>query len=36
MAEVKVHLREAIGLWLSVDDKKMESNIGDQVLEMTI
>ncbi len=34
--EVKANLREAIDLWLSVDDAKLESQAGDQILEMTV
>lgn len=34
--EVKTNLREAIDLWLSVDDEKLESQSGDQILEMTV
>ena len=36
LAELKANLREAIELWLSVDDEAMESNASDQVLEMTV
>ena len=34
--ELKTNLREAIDLWLSVDDKTMESIPGDEVLELTV
>lgn len=34
--EVKANLREAIDLWLSVDDTKIESHTGDQILELTV
>jgi predicted RNase H-like HicB family nuclease len=34
--EVKANLREAIELWLSMDDEATKSNANDQVLELTI
>ena len=34
--EVKANLREAIELWLSVDDELTESNATDKVLELTV
>ena len=34
--ELKANLREAIELWLSVDDEVTESNANDKVLEMTV
>jgi predicted RNase H-like HicB family nuclease len=34
--ELKANLREAIELWLSVDDEHMESSSGDKVLELTV
>ncbi len=34
--ELKVNLREAIALWLSVDDEVTESNASDKVLELTV
>lgn len=34
--ELQVNLREAIQLWLSVDDETMESNANDKVLELTV
>ncbi len=34
--ELKANLREAIELWLSVDDELTESNATDKVLEMTV
>ena len=34
--ELKANLREAIELWLSVDDEVTESNAGDKVLELTV
>jgi predicted RNase H-like HicB family nuclease len=36
LAEVKANLREAIDLWLSVDDETMAASTSDQVLEMTV
>ena len=36
MDELKANLREAIELWLSVDDKATESNATDEVLELTV
>ena len=36
LAELKANLREAIELWLSVDDKTTESHAGDKVLELTV
>jgi predicted RNase H-like HicB family nuclease len=35
-AELTANLREAIALWLSVDDEAMESNANDKVLELTV
>ena len=34
--ELKANLREAIELWLSVDDEVTESNANDRVLELTV
>ena len=34
--ELHANLREAIQLWLSVDDETMESNANDSVLELTV
>ncbi|HMP83851.1 MAG TPA: type II toxin-antitoxin system HicB family antitoxin [Verrucomicrobiota bacterium] len=34
--ELKTNLREAIALWLSVDDGVTESNANDKVLELTV
>jgi predicted RNase H-like HicB family nuclease len=34
--ELKANLREAIELWLSVDDEVTESNAGDKVMELTV
>ena len=36
LEEVKANLREAIQLWLSVDDRTTESSVGDEVLELTV
>jgi predicted RNase H-like HicB family nuclease len=36
VAEVESNLREAIDLWLSVDDERMDTKADDQVLEMTV
>jgi len=36
LEEVKANLREAIELWLSVDDRTTESSVGDEVLELTV
>ena len=36
LAELTANLREAIALWLSVDDEAMESNANDKVLELTV
>jgi predicted RNase H-like HicB family nuclease len=36
VAELTANLREAIALWLSVDDEAMESNANDKVLELTV
>jgi predicted RNase H-like HicB family nuclease len=33
---LKANLREAIELWLSVDDELTESNANDKVLELTV
>jgi predicted RNase H-like HicB family nuclease len=34
--ELKANLREAIELWLSVDDVVTESNANDRVMELTV
>ena len=34
--ELKANLREAIELWLSVDDEVTESNATDKVMELTV
>ena len=34
--ELQVNLREAIELWLSVDDEVMEPSANDKVLELTV
>jgi predicted RNase H-like HicB family nuclease len=34
--DLKANLREAIELWLSVDDEAAESNASDEVLELTV
>lgn len=34
--ELKANLREAIALWLSVDDEATESNVSDEVMELTV
>ncbi len=34
--ELKVNLREAIELWLSVGDETMKSNPSDEFLELTV
>ncbi len=34
--ELKTNLREAIELWLSVDDEVTESIKGDEVLELSV
>ena len=36
LEELKTNLREAIELWLSVDDEAVESNSNDKVLELTV
>jgi predicted RNase H-like HicB family nuclease len=36
LAELEANLREAIDLWLSVDDETRESSVDDQVLELTV
>ena len=36
LAELEANLREAIDLWLSVDDETRESSVNDQVLELTV
>jgi predicted RNase H-like HicB family nuclease len=36
LAEVKASLREAIELWLSVDDAARESGENDRILELTV
>ena len=36
LAELKANLREAIELWLSVDDEAAESNASDEVMELTV
>ena len=34
--QLKVNLREAIELWLSVDDEVTSSDVTDRVLELTV
>ncbi len=34
--ELKANLREAIELWLSVDDEVTETNANDRVMELTV
>lgn len=34
--ELKTNLREAIALWLSVDDEVTESSASDKVMELTV
>ena len=34
--ELKTNLREAIELWLSVDDEVTEANANDRVMELTV
>jgi predicted RNase H-like HicB family nuclease len=34
--ELKANLREAIELWLSVDDEATEFNANDKVMELTV
>jgi predicted RNase H-like HicB family nuclease len=34
--ELKTNLRQAIELWLSVDDEVTESNANDRVMELTV
>jgi len=34
--ELQVNLREAIELWLSVDDEVVGANVNDTVLELTV
>jgi len=34
--ELQANLREAIELWLSVDDEVMEPSANDRVLELTV
>ena len=36
MEELKANLREAIELWLSVDDEVMKTTAKDMVLELTV
>ena len=36
LAELKTNLREAIELWLSVDDEPTKSHASDEVLELTV
>ena len=36
LQELEANLREAIELWLSVDDEAMESTANDKVLELTV
>ena len=36
LSEIEANLREAIDLWLSVDDQPTESLAGDKVLELTV
>jgi len=34
--ELQINLREAIELWLSVDDEVVGANVNDTVLELTV
>jgi len=34
--ELQINLREAIELWLSVDDEVVGANVNDAVLELTV
>lgn len=34
--ELQVNLREAIELWLSVDDEAIESHANDKVMQLTV
>jgi predicted RNase H-like HicB family nuclease len=36
LEELKANLREAIELWLSVDDEVTESTANDRILELTV
>jgi len=36
LEDLKVNLREAITLWLSVDDHVMASDANDKVMELTV
>ena len=36
LEELQANLREAIELWLSVDDEAMETNANDRMLELTV
>ncbi len=36
LGEIKTNIREAIELWLSVDDVPTTSMAGDKVLELTV
>ena len=36
MEEIEVNLREAIELWLSVDEPTLPTRPGDQVLELAV
>ncbi len=36
LEDLKVNLREAITLWLSVDDDVMASDANDKVMELTV
>ena len=36
IGELKANLREAIELWLSVDDEPSQSHASDEVLELTV
>ena len=36
IGELKANLREAIELWLSVNDEPLQSHAGDEVLELTV
>jgi len=36
IAEITTNLREAIDLWLSIDDQKIATDSTDQVLELTV
>ena len=34
--ELKTNLREAVELWLSVDDEVAKANVDDKILELTV